>query len=113
MTDQPEKSIRMNVTDFINQTTPGHICPFCGNRSWDFIGERALLKPNSKGQFTNPSEIDKAFLTECSGCGFVRMIRPYNLIQRIAQQQAKSSDPEAPLPGETTESTDEEVQDDK
>lgn len=77
----------MTIADFINQTTPGHICPFCGNRQWAFIGERGFLKPNEKGEFTLPSEIEKAFLTECVGCGFVRIIRPYNLIQRIAAEQ--------------------------
>lgn len=82
---------QMTVAEFINQTTPGHICPFCGNRQWTFIGERGFLRPNARGEFTLPGEIDKAFLTECVGCGFVRMIRPYNLIQRIAAQQQAMS----------------------
>ncbi len=77
----------MTVAEFINKTTPGHICPFCGNRQWQFIGERGLLVPNEKGEFTVPSDIDRAFMTECSGCGFVRLIRPYNLIQRVAEAE--------------------------
>jgi len=87
MTENAQQPVRMNIAEFINQTTPGHICPFCGNRRWTFIGERGLLKPNAQGEFTMAGGVDKAFLTECNGCGFVRMIRPYNLIQRIAMQQ--------------------------
>ena len=92
---------QMTIADFINQTTPGHICPFCGARQWTLLGERAFLKPNEKGEFAIPGEIDKAFMTECLGCGFVRLIRPYNLIQRIAaqqQQQQQAAQPQAFVP---------------
>lgn len=84
----------MTIADFINQTTPGHICPFCGTRQWVLLGERGLLMPNTKGEFTLPADIDKAFMTECSGCGFVRLIRPYNLIQRVINAQKAQAEKE-------------------
>lgn len=77
----------ITIAEFINRVTPGHICPFCGNRQWNLIGERGILTPNEKGEFTLPCEIDRAFMTECNGCGFVRFIRPYNMIQRMVQLQ--------------------------
>lgn len=82
----------ITVAEFINQMTPGHICPFCGNKQWAFIGERGMLVPNEKGEFNLPSEIDRAFMTECVGCGFVRMIRPYNLIQKVVQAQKQQAE---------------------
>lgn len=82
----------ITIAEFINQMTPGHICPFCGNKQWAFIGERGMLVPNEKGEFNMPSEIDRAFMTECVGCGFVRMIRPYNLIQQVMQAQQKQQE---------------------
>lgn len=79
----------ITVAEFINRTTPGHICPFCGTTQWSMLGERGLLRPNESGEFTLPAEIEKAFVTECNGCGFVRLIRPYNLIQKVAEAAAK------------------------
>jgi hypothetical protein len=92
----------MTIAEFINRSTPGHICPFCGTQQWNLVGERGILVPNEKGEFTLPCDIDRAFMTECTGCGFVRFIRPYNMIQRAIEAQKDQENP-APLEGDRTE----------
>ncbi len=77
---------KMSILEYINKATPNHLCPFCGGGKWDFIGERGILIPNEKGEFDASGEIDRAIMTECSGCGFVRWIRPYRMIQEAMEK---------------------------